>query len=122
MKKIGFVIPWYGDEIPGGAEADLRGLAKHMVKRGVELEILTTCVKEFLGNWGKNYHKPGIYEEGGLTVRRFSVKERNERAFGEVNYKLMKGQYQLTKRDERIFVDEMINSPELYEYIRKHKN
>ena len=25
MKKVGFVIPWYGDTIPGGAEADLRG-------------------------------------------------------------------------------------------------
>ena len=44
MKKIGFEIPWYGDKIPGGAEAVLRGLYKQMVKRGVEIEILSTCV------------------------------------------------------------------------------
>lgn len=122
MKKIGFVIPWYGDRIPGGAEADLRGLAKHMVKRGVELEILTTCVKEFLADWGKDYHKPGVTEEGGLTVRRFRVKKRNAAAFGGVNYKLVHGQYHLSRRDEKTFVDEMVNSTELYEYIREHKD
>ena len=27
MKKIGFVIPWYGEDIPGGAEMELRGLS-----------------------------------------------------------------------------------------------
>lgn len=59
MKKVGFVIPWYGDTIPGGAEADMRGLAKNMVKRGYEVEILSTCVKEFSANWSENYHKPG---------------------------------------------------------------
>lgn len=122
MKKIGFVIPWYGDKIPGGAEADLRGLAKNMRKRGVELEILTTCVKEFLSDWGKDYYKPGLYEEGGLKVRRFSVKKQNKSAFGEVNYKLTRGQYRLSRKDEKIFTEEMVNSPELYRYISIHKN
>ena len=122
MKKIGFVIPWYGDKIPGGAEADLRGLAKHMVKRGVELEILTTCVREFLGDWGRDYHKPGVTVEGGVTVRRFRVKKRNANAFAEVNLKLMHGQYWLSKKNEQTFVNEMVNSTELYEYIREHKD
>lgn len=122
MKKIGFVIPWYGDNIPGGAETDLRGLAKHMVKRGVDLEILTTCVKEFLGDWGKDYHKPGVTVEGGVTVRRFPVKKRDAGAFGEVNLKLMHGQYWLSRKDEQTFVNEMVNSTQLYEYIREHKD
>lgn len=26
MKKLGFVIPWFGEKIPGGAEMELRGL------------------------------------------------------------------------------------------------
>ena len=46
MKKIGFVIPWYSDKVRGGAETELRGIAKHLASSGVELEILTTCVKE----------------------------------------------------------------------------
>lgn len=122
MKKIGFVIPWYGDKIPGGAEADLRGLAKQMVKRGVELEILTTCVKEFSADWGKDYYKPGSYEEGGLKVLRFSVKERNKAAFDAVNYKLLHGQSRLSGEDEKIYINEMVNSPDLYQYIREHKD
>lgn len=121
MKKIGFVIPWYGDEIPGGAEADLRGLAKHMAARGIELEILCTCVREFQSDWSENYHAPGVTVEGGLTVRRFPAKARDRKAFDWVNYKLMCGQYRLKKEDEKIFINEMVNSPGLYEYIREHK-
>ena len=30
MKKIGFVIPWYYKDIPGGAEQELRGIVKHL--------------------------------------------------------------------------------------------
>lgn len=122
MKKIGFVIPWYGDKIPGGAEADLRGLVKQMIKRGVEVEVLTTCVKEFSADWGKNYYKPGIYEEGGVRVQRFSVRKRNKAVFDDVNHKLLYGQKRLSREDERIYTDEMVNSPDLYRYIREHKD
>ncbi len=122
MKKIGFVIPWYADDIPGGAEADLRGLAKNMQKRGIEVEILTTCVKEFLARWDKNYYEPGLADEGGLTVRRFPIKNIDLAAFGEVNLKLMKGQHILSNRDEKIYVDNMVGSDELCTYIREHKD
>ena len=30
MKKIGFVIPWYYEDIRGGAEQEMRGLVKHL--------------------------------------------------------------------------------------------
>ncbi|MBQ8189519.1 MAG: glycosyltransferase family 4 protein [Lachnospiraceae bacterium] len=122
MKKIGFVIPWYGDDIPGGAEADLRGLAKNMKKRHIEVEILTTCVKEFVPDWSKNYHKPGVTEEGGLLVRRFPVRAGNMKAFDEVNYKLMKGLHVIRAKEEKVFVEENVNSPMLYQYIREHKD
>ena len=59
MKKIGIVTPWFGMDIPGGAEAETRGLALHLVQAGVELEILTTCVKEFSSDWNVNFHKEG---------------------------------------------------------------
>ena len=47
MKKIGFVIPWYHKDIKGGAEQELRGIVKHLKEAGVDVEIITTCVKEF---------------------------------------------------------------------------
>ena len=121
MKKIGFVIPWYGDKIPGGAEAELRGIAKHLKAAGVDLEILTTCVKEFSSDWSVNYHKEGLTEEGGLPVRRFPVRKRDTQAFDAVNLKFIKG-IPVTEEEEQIFMKEMVNSPALYEYLSSHKD
>lgn len=121
MKKIGFVIPWFGMDIPGGAEAELRGLTMHLAEAGVELEILSTCVKEFSADWNEDYHKPGISVEGGMTVRRFRVRKRDAEAFHKVNIKLMRNEMPLKKEEEKIFAEEMVNSPDLYEYIERHK-
>ena len=116
MKKIGFVIPWYGDKIPGGAEAELRGIAKHLQASGVELEILTTCVKEFGSDWSVNFHKEGESKEGGLKVVRFPVRKRDTAAFDAVNLKFIKGM-PVTPEEEQVFMQEMVNSPKLYEYL-----
>lgn len=89
MKKIGFVTPWYGDQIPGGAEMELRGLVKHLAAAGVELEILTTCVEKFLSDWSVDFHRAGLTQEGGISVRRFPVRKRNTRIFDQINGKLM---------------------------------
>ena len=63
MKKIGFVAPWYGEKIPGGAEMELRGLVHHLKDVGVEVEVLTTCVKDFMSNWNENYYKEKDYKK-----------------------------------------------------------
>lgn len=121
MNKIGFVIPWYGDKIPGGAEAELRGIAKHLQSAGVELEILTTCVKEFSSDWSVNFYKEGLADEGGLTVRRFPARKRDTAAFDAVNLKFIKG-IPVSPEEEKIFMQEMVNSPALYEYMKEHKD
>ena len=59
MKKIGFVVPWYGVNIPGGAEMALRGVTSHLKEKQVPIEILTTCVREFSADWNENFHKAG---------------------------------------------------------------
>lgn len=120
MKRIGFVTPWYGDAIPGGAEMEVRGLVKHLIAAGIDCEILTTCVERFLSDWSKDYHKPGVTIEGGVLVRRFRVRKRDTAAFDEVNAKLMRGQ-KITGSEEGIYTREMINSPKLYEYMRLHQ-
>lgn len=121
MKKLAFVIPWYGEDIPGGAEAALRGLVHHLQDAGMILEVLTTCVKDFLSDWNVNYHKPGLYQVEGIPVRRFAVRKRNKKAFDRINCKLMAGQ-KVTYEEEKIFMKEMVNSPDLYKYIRNHKD
>ena len=77
MKKLGFVVPWYGENIPGGAEMELRGLTSHLHQAGVELEILTTCVKEFASDWNINYYKAGVENIQVIPVRRFRVRLRD---------------------------------------------
>lgn len=121
MKKIGFVVPWHGQNIPGGAEMALRGVTEHLHKAGISIEILTTCVREFTADWNENFHKPGLTEENGIPVRRFKVRKRNVDAFNRVNIKLMNDE-SLTLAEEEIFCREMINSPDMYKYIEQHKN
>lgn len=120
MKKIGFVIPWFGMNIPGGAEAECREVVLHLKDAGVPVEVLTTCVKEFTSSWEKNYYKPGVYSENDITIRRFKVDKRDVKKFDEVNIKLMNGQIPISTDEETIFVNEIINSSDLYEYMKKH--
>ena len=121
MRKIGFVIPWYSENIPGGAEMELRGLTTHLHESGVEVEILTTCVKEFSADWNRNHFKKGIEKVHGFTLRRFKVRKRDTAAFDAVNYKIMNG-LPLTAEEETTYVNESVNSPDLYKYMAEHKD
>lgn len=120
MKKIGFVIPWYGPDIPGGAEAALRGLAEHLAESGLETEVLTTRVKEFGADWNKNYYPKGKAMVNDVPVIRFDVRVRNTEEFNRINFKFMKG-LPVSYVEEKLFLEEMVNSPALYDYLRTHK-
>jgi len=121
MKKIAFVIPWFADNIPGGAEAELRGIVKHLSARKVDVEILTTCAEQFLSDWNINYYKEGTDTASDVTVRRFPVRKSDKVIYNYTARKLMDGNT-LSRREEDIFMKEMINSPKLYEYIEKNKD
>ncbi len=120
MKKIGFVIPWYADNIPGGAEMELRGLTQHLADSGIELEIIATCVEKFGSDWNVDYYPEGIENVKGINVRRFKVRKRDTETFDAINYKFMNG-IPVSLQEEEIFLREMVNSPDMYEYIERHK-
>ena len=121
MKKIAFVIPWYAEKIPGGAEMETREVTKHLKAAGMDVEILTTCVREFVSDWSEDYYPEGTEIVLGVPVRRFKVRKRESKAFDEVNLKLMNGTMP-SKDEEKTFITEMINSPDLYDYISTHKD
>ncbi|PZD96478.1 hexosyltransferase [Paenibacillus sambharensis] len=121
MNRVAFVIPWYGVDIPGGSEAACRDIVERMVSRGMDVEVLTTCVKQFNSDWSVNHYKPGIEVVNGVKVRRFSVGKRNTKKFDMINAKLMNGE-KITIDEEKIFLDEMVNSPDLENYLRDSKN
>jgi len=119
MKTIAFVIPWYGKDIPGGAEMELRGLAEHLHAAGIAVEVLTTCVKDFSSDWSVDFHPAGQDTVHAVPVRRFRVRPRDTTAFDRVDVKLL-AHILPTDQEEKIFADEMVNSPDLCEYIRNH--
>ena len=101
--KIGFVTPWFGEHITGGAEAEARELAHHLADAGMEVEILTTCVQAFTADWNINYYNAGCFRECGLTVRRFPVRTRDTEAFDAVNAKLIQG-IKISGEEEKTFL------------------
>jgi glycosyltransferase involved in cell wall biosynthesis len=117
--KVAFVIPWYGD-IPGGAESECKRTAENLKKRGVDVEVLTTCVKEFLSDWNDNFYEEGVYEVNGVKVRRFKVRQRNMCLFDGINYNLMHNK-KISPQEEIQFINEMINSDNLCRYIADNK-
>ena len=121
MKKIGFVIPWYSENISGGAEMELRGLTTHLNQKGVEVEILSTCVKDFSSDWNTNYYSEGEDFVHGFKIRRFKVRKRNTQAFDAVNFKLINN-ITVSDEEEKIFTEQMINSDDLYSYIKNHSD
>ena len=121
MKKIAFVIPWYAEKIPGGEDMETREVTKHLHQAGMQVEILTTCVREFVSDWNEDYYPEGVEIIQEIPVRRFKVQKRDTRAFDEINLKLM-NRIQPTPEEEKIFIREMINSPDLYAYIAEHKD
>ena len=100
---------------------ELRGLTTHLHESGVEVEILTTCVKEFSADWNRNHFKKGIEKVHGFTLRRFKVRKRDTAAFDAVNYKIMNG-LPITAEEETTYVNESVNSPDLYKYMAEHKD
>ncbi len=121
MKTIAFVCPWFGENIPGGAEMELRGLTTHLNESGLKLEILTTCVEKFASDWNVNFYKAGCDTVCGLKVRRFPVRKRDVKRFDAVNYKFMNN-IPVSEAEEKIYMQEMVNSTALYDYIRNNKD
>jgi glycosyltransferase involved in cell wall biosynthesis len=113
---LAFVVPWFGDEVRGGAEMQGWETARELSRRGCRVEILTTCSRSFLHRWDENHHPPGVSEREGVTVRRFPVDRRDEGRFAAANGALLSGA-RVSEAVEEAFVRENINSGELYRFI-----
>lgn len=120
MKPIAIVIPWYGDNIRGGAEQEANYLAHAIQAAGAPVEVFTTCVVDAASDRGKNTIASGVYEESGITVRRFPVKKQDLQKLVHVNYKLFSGMA-VPYNEEKIYFSEDINSPVMYQYITENR-
>lgn len=114
-ETLAFVIPWYGRDIAGGAEAECRATARALAARGVPVEILTTCARDHASGW-TDHHPEGTSEEDGLPVRRFKVRPRDADRYLRLHWRLHLGG-RLSSFEEEDFVRESVNSNDLYAYL-----
>ena len=89
-RKIIFVTPWYGKDATGGAEMQCKTLAEHLKGAGSDVEIFTTCSRQFNSGW-TNDLKPGRHNEEGISVHRFKVDGRDPKLFGYINDMIISG-------------------------------
>ena len=114
--KASFVIPFYGEQIGGGAETQCRRLAENLSARGVDVEVLTTTLRSLASDWSHNYWDAGTYEINGVPVRRFEVRPVDGWTFARVNRKLVAGE-PLTLEEEVDYMNNAVNSDALYRFI-----
>lgn len=116
--RVGFVVPRYGADIVGGAETLVRGLARHLAGAGTAVEVLATCARDHL-TW-KNVLRAGVQAEDGVTVRRFPVRPRDARRFGQLHDRILRG-HRLRVDEQLRWAEESVSSPELYAHLLRHR-
>ncbi|HSE32729.1 MAG TPA: glycosyltransferase [Pyrinomonadaceae bacterium] len=129
MKPLALVIPWFGPDLPGGAEQQAFQITTRLAARGHQVEVITTTNLSFESDWSTNRYASGVTEEFGLTVRRFAVEERAVEKFDRVNAKLLsnackplrRGLSPVSLEDTETFVHENIKSKALLEFLSANK-
>ncbi len=114
---IAFVVPRYGEEVLGGAEALARSLAEQLtVSRLAHVHVLTTCVRDH-STW-RNELPPGRSVLNGVSVRRFPVDHvhRDVRRYDVLYDRLIRGE-NLSSDEQYEWVHHGAHSPELYAFL-----
>lgn len=118
MTIISFVVPWYGPDVPGGAEAEARRTVQQLHRAGVPVEVLTSTTRDLYADWSRDYHSVGLSAIEGVPVRRFAVRPRDGAAFDAINGRLMRNQ-PISAADELTYISQMVRVPELYEFMAR---
>ncbi|MBU4278075.1 MAG: glycosyltransferase family 4 protein [Proteobacteria bacterium] len=114
-----FVLPWYGEQVPGGAEAEARLTAENLAADGVRVRSLATNLSGLGSDWEHDTLPVGESLENGVQVRRFPVAQRDAARFDGLNMRVLAGAT-LRPDEERDFYRNMVYSPELLEHIAAH--
>ena len=124
--KLAIVIPWFGRELKGGAELQAWQIASRLAARRHEVEVLTTCCRSHQDDWATNHLPAGVEKQPeGFAIRRFPVVPRDRAAFDAVCSGLMnidraqlkRGVSPVSTEASAVFVNELIKSPELLEFL-----
>ena len=82
--RVLYSVQRYGDDIVGGSESACRMFAEHLVTRGHEVEVTTSCARSYV-DWADSY-EPGTADVHGVTVHRHKVRDvRRPEIFGPLD-------------------------------------
>lgn len=109
---ITIVAPWYGPQVPGGAEFQSRRSAEELAARGVPVEVFATVAGGLGTDWAVPTFPVGRDLVSGVPVRRFPVRPRDAASFDALNARLLCDE-RLSLAEEAVFVREIIGSDEL---------
>jgi glycosyltransferase involved in cell wall biosynthesis len=129
LTRTAFVIPWFGRDLVGGAEQHVFQVTARLAARGHHVEVLTTCGRAARDDWQHDYFPKGTSEESGILVRRFPLRHRDHSAFDSANGEFLRlnehakpiGVCPVSEAAARAFVEENIHSPQLLDYIERHR-
>ena len=112
--RLAFVPARFGGDVGGGAEIVLAHLAKGLAERGWPVEILTTTAVDHY-TWEDTY-PPGVSEEDGLTVRRFSVDQTGGAERGTWEAQILAG-VDLPIEAQQRWMNAGLRVPDLYHHL-----
>jgi len=123
LKKpaVAFVIQRYGIEVAGGAEMLCRLTAERLSQHW-NIEILTTCAKDYIKRFQNDY-PAGVESINGVKVRRFNIDyfRSRDQIFAELDCKVI--ERNATTDEEKTWLKEIgPYSSELMDYVSGHKS
>jgi glycosyltransferase involved in cell wall biosynthesis len=115
--RVAIVVPRYGAEVNGGAEALARQYAHRLADRA-EVTVLTTCARDYR-TW-EDHYDAGASRDGDVEVLRFPVPEpRDGGAFDALSAKVLTGR-ETGPAVERRWMDlQGPHAPELLRHLRE---
>lgn len=119
IKRWGFVIPRFGEEISGGAETLVGALARKLAERGDQVTAITTCALDHR-TW-ENHFPEGKGLAYGIPVQRFKVDSRSLDIWIPLQIRLSEG-IPLTLEEELQWITHSVNSEGMYSWIESHAN
>jgi glycosyltransferase involved in cell wall biosynthesis len=90
--RLLYVVQRYGAEIAGGAEAHCRAFARQLVGRGHEVEVVTSCARDY-ASWA-NAYAAGDELDDNVVVHRLAVTgERDMKFFAPLSDRVLSSRY-----------------------------
>lgn len=115
--KPAFIVPRYGRDVVGGAEALARALATELARRGIRVTVLTTRALDH-HTW-RNHYPEGESRVDGVRVLRFGASTRlGEPGFRNLLARLSGGG-DLTAGEQEEWLDGVVSSPDLICHIER---